>query len=100
MAGKIKVDGKMPPKDMEILSPKAARKVRQANPDKRLTGDAAREDRMKVLEDAPFIEMEVVDKRKMAHGGYVCAPNPRKGNIDMRKTGMTRNVKDNRKKRA
>jgi hypothetical protein len=30
-------------------------------------------------------------------GGYVCPPNKRKGNIDMRKTGMTRNTKDNRK---
>lgn len=98
MAGKIKVDGKMPPEDMQTLSPKAARKVRQANPNKRLTGDASQEDRMKVLEDAPFIEMEVVDKKKMAHGGYVCPPNQRTGNIDMRKTGMTRSVKDNRKK--
>lgn len=32
------------------------------------------------------------------HGGYVCPPNKRTGNIDMRKSGMTRNVKDNRKK--
>lgn len=32
------------------------------------------------------------------HGGYVCPPNQRTGNIDMRKTGMTRSVKDNRKK--
>jgi hypothetical protein len=31
-------------------------------------------------------------------GGYVCKPNPRKGNIDMRKKGMTRMTKDNRKK--
>ena len=28
-------------------------------------------------------------------GGYVCKPNPRKGNIDMRKKGMTRKVVDN-----
>lgn len=100
MAGKIKVDGKMPPEDMQTLSPKAARKVSQANPDKRLTGDATKEERMKVLEDAPFFPMEAVDKKKMAHGGYVCAPNPRKGNVDMRKKGMTRMTKDNRKKRA
>ena len=32
------------------------------------------------------------------HGGYVCPPNQRTGNIDMRKSGMTRSVKDNRKK--
>ena len=32
-------------------------------------------------------------------GGY-CPPNKRKGNIDMRKKGMTRMTKDNRKKRA
>lgn len=30
-------------------------------------------------------------------GGYVCPPNKRTGNIDMRKKGMTRNVKDNLK---
>lgn len=37
-------------------------------------------------------------KGKFAHGGYVCPPNKRTGNIDMRKTGMTRNVKNNLKK--
>ena len=30
-------------------------------------------------------------------GGYVCKPNPRKGNIDMRKKRMVRMTKDNRK---
>lgn len=39
-----------------------------------------------------------INERKMAHGGYVCPPNKRTGNIDMRKTGMTRNVTDNRRK--
>ena len=41
-----------------------------------------------------------INEKKMARGGYVCPPNKRTGNIDMRKTGMTRSVKDNRKKRA
>ena len=36
----------------------------------------------------------------MNKGGYVCKPNPRKGNIDMRKKGMTRMTTDNRKMRG
>lgn len=33
-------------------------------------------------------------------GGYVCAPNARKGHIDMRKDkGMVRNVRNNLKKK-
>ena len=52
--------------------------------------------------DARKMREEAGDETKTitieyAKGGYVCKPNPRKGNIDMRKKGMTRMTTDNRK---
>lgn len=41
-----------------------------------------------------------INKKEMAHGGYVCSPNARTGNIDMRKDkGMVRSVRNNLKKK-
>jgi len=58
----------------------------------RQTAIEARKMREEAGDEAKTITIKYKD------GGYVCPPNQRTGNIDMRKTGMTRSVKDNRKK--
>lgn len=84
---KVGSDGPMPPKRIDIMDRQKAKKLREQNKDKAM---GIPSDFKIMVEEAEI---------NMAYGGYVCPPNPRKGNIDMRKKGMTRKVVDNRRKR-
>lgn len=84
-SSKVGSDGPMAPKRIDIMDMQKAKKLREQNKDKAM---GIPSDFKIMVEEAEI---------NMAKGGYVCPPNKRKGNIDMRKTGMTRSTKDNRK---
>jgi len=97
-------DGKMPPKRIDIMDKPQAMQLRRKNKEKAMGIPSdfqimTREPRDPTKDPADVPRRpNSITINQYAYGGYVCKPNPRKGNIDMRKKGMTRMTKDNRKK--